>query len=507
MIGFISAQAKEMRLMMGHQSPPQDPLFSVNVQLETRVRTDHPLRKVKALVDFDFIYEEVADTYGKNGNVSVPPPVILKLMLLLFFYNVRSERELLETLPERLDWLWFLGYGLDTPIPDHSVLSKARKRWGEQTFKRFFERIVVQCVENRLVDGTKIFMDASLIDANASNNSVVDTHSLKRYVNEGYRELEERLDEKDTPENQTPLTVNGRYVSTTDPDASIVRHSGSKSKLRYKTHRAVDPLHEVITAVEATPGAVSEADRMTPLVDAHRANTGIEPGTVVADSQYGTIENLLACHDKNISPHMPTVRTRNKYTGSRKDIYPEEVFVYDAATDTYRCPAGKHLTRRAYHSHRHTTEYMAKGKDCRVCDYRIQCTRDSSGRSIQRATRKEDLDAMLSITESPEARRDIKTRQHLMERSYARSTRFGFDRARWRGLWKVCIQEYLICAIQNIATLIRYAMKPTRGVRSASSRALAGAAWYIYGSISHFTGARYASAHSCSLMFPEARED
>ena len=85
--------------MMGHLLPPQDPLFSVNVQLETRVRTDHPLRRVNDLVDFDFIYDEVADTYGENGNVSVPPPVILKLMLLLIMYNVRSERELMETLP------------------------------------------------------------------------------------------------------------------------------------------------------------------------------------------------------------------------------------------------------------------------------------------------------------------------------------------------------------------------------------------------------------------------
>jgi transposase len=120
------------------------------------VRPDHLLRKVKTLIDFDFMYDEVADTYGKNGNVSVPPPVVLKLMLLLFFYNIRSERELMETLPERLDWLWFLGYSLDTTIPDHSVLSKARKRWGEHTFKRFFEQIVMQCVENRLVDGAKI---------------------------------------------------------------------------------------------------------------------------------------------------------------------------------------------------------------------------------------------------------------------------------------------------------------------------------------------------------------
>ena len=78
-------------------------------------------------IDFDFIYGEVADKYGRNGNVSVPPPVILKLMLLLVFYNVRSERELMDTLPERLDWLWFLGYDLDADIPDHSILSKARK--------------------------------------------------------------------------------------------------------------------------------------------------------------------------------------------------------------------------------------------------------------------------------------------------------------------------------------------------------------------------------------------
>jgi len=244
--------------------------------------------------------------------------------------------------------------------------------------------------------------------------------------------------------------------------------------------------------VEATPGAVSEANRMEFLVDTHRTNTGVEPGTVVADSQYGTIENLLACHDKYISPHMPTVRTRNKYTGSRKDIYPEEAFVYEEVTDTYRCPAGKELTRRAYHSHRHTTEYMAKRKDCRVCDHRVQCTRDSSGRSIQRAIRKKELDAMLSITQSPEARRDIKTRQHLMERSYARRSRYGFDRARWRGLWKVAIQEYLICTIQNIATLIRYTMKLTRGVRTASSRALAGAAWVLQSCIERPTDAGYA---------------
>jgi transposase len=104
----------EGKTMMGYQDPPQGKLFYTSINLEKRIRVDHPLRRIDQLIDFDFIYKEVEDNYGLNGNVSVPPPVILKLMLLLVFYNVRSERELIYTLPERLDWLWFLGYDLDT---------------------------------------------------------------------------------------------------------------------------------------------------------------------------------------------------------------------------------------------------------------------------------------------------------------------------------------------------------------------------------------------------------
>jgi len=96
--------------MMGHHPPGQETLFYANIILEERVRKNHPLRRINELIDFEFIYKEVKDKYGSKGNVSIPPSVILKLMLLLVFYNVRSERELMETVPERIDWLWFLGY-------------------------------------------------------------------------------------------------------------------------------------------------------------------------------------------------------------------------------------------------------------------------------------------------------------------------------------------------------------------------------------------------------------
>jgi transposase len=458
------------------------PLFSVNVQLETRVRKDHPLRKIKELVDFDFIYKEVEKTYGRNGNVSVPPPVILKLMLLLIFYNVRSERELMDTLPERLDRLWFLGLTIESPIPDHSVLSKARTRWGQDTFKHFFERIVLQCVEAGLVDGTRIFMDASLIDADASNSSVVDTHALKRYLNERYRELEKRLDARvdetgEADARKARTVVNSRYVSTTDSDASIVRHAGGRAKLRYKTHRAVDGRHEVITTVKVTPGAIDDGSAMGFLIEEHEKNTEVTITTVVADSKYGTKENLLLCHDKGIQAHMPTIKAITSGTSSREGIFPEDRFVYHTETDTYTCPTGHVLKKRSVHEDKQNIEYGASKKDCDACSLRSGCTRSKGFRTVQRHVRQEELDHMLALTKTSAAKNDLKTRQHLMERSYARSTRFGFDRARWRGLWKVCIQEYFVSAIQNIETLIRYGKKPTKGVRAAPLKTLARAAW------------------------------
>ncbi len=61
--------------MMGHHEPPREHLFMYVISLENRVRKDHPLRKVRGLIDFDCMYKEVEDTYGDNGNVSMPPPV------------------------------------------------------------------------------------------------------------------------------------------------------------------------------------------------------------------------------------------------------------------------------------------------------------------------------------------------------------------------------------------------------------------------------------------------
>jgi transposase len=446
--------------MMGYQTDDQRKLFYTQFNLDKRVRQSHILRKVAKHVDFDFIYQEVENKYGSRGNVSVPPPVILKAMLLLIFYNVRSERELMDTLPERLDWLWFLGYDLDDDIPNHSVLSKARSRWGVEAFQTFFEHIVWQCVEAGLIDGSKIFVDASLVKADASNNSVVNKESLKRYLKKSYRELEQRLDDDsqgsgEDGEKTKRGEANRKYISTTDPDASVVRMGQGRSKLRYKIHRSVDEKSEVITATDVTPGEVDEAHCLPELIDQHQRNIQAELQTVVADNKYGTIDNFISCYDSGIEAHFRPIEKGNRNRGRREGIFELSEFKYDPSTDTFTCPTGHRLKRRKYYKKRKHYEYIASKQVCNQCELRSQCTRSKSGRTLKRHIRQDDLDRMLRHAESKRAKNDIRKRQHLMERSFARSDRYGFKRARWRRLWRVRIQEYLTAAIQNIMILIK----------------------------------------------------
>jgi transposase len=465
--------------MMGRENPPQPSLFYTGINLEKRVRSDHVLRKVARLVDFDFVYTEVKESYGYNGNVSVPPPMILRLMLLLVLYNVRSERELVATIPERLDWLWFLGLELDSEVPDHSVLSKARKRWGVELFRSFFERIVWQCVESGLVDGRKLFCDSSLIEADASCNSVVDTEGLKRYLNPAYRELEARLEEREEtqePKEDPPGSgsrrnwVNQRFTSTTDPDAAVVRKGQGKPKLYYQTHRSIDGAYGVVTATMSGPGDENEAHYLPDLIGAHQQNAGPSVEVVVADSKYGTTANFLECYDRGIVAHIPVLKQTQDKQERRCKIFPESLFVYDPQTDTYTCPSGQKLRKRKHWADRKAFEYVTARGVCQQCPLRIQCTRSqSAGRTLKRHERQDILDSLRVEAQSRSSKRDIHLRQHFMERSFAYGTRFGLKRARWRGQWRVQIQDYLIAIVQNIQLLIAHAWPKPRAVLAAAT--------------------------------------
>jgi transposase len=411
------------------------------------------------------VREEVAHCYGKNGNESVAPEVILKMMFLLFFDDIKSERELMEVIGERLDYLWFLDYGLDEKIPDHSVLSKARARWGKEVFESLFVRTVAQCVEAGLVDGSKLHVDASLVDADAAKESVIKgAPPLIAALKRAYQATESKLEESSTP--QSYQAVNDRMMSQSDPDAALVRRGSGDSRPRYQHHRVVDDQKGVITAVETTPGSIAENKKLMGLIDQHEKNTRCQVQTVVADHKYGTTENYVACQARGITTHMGDVASK-AHLGRDLGIFGDEAFIYDPASNTYRCPAGQTLNPRRVHPVRRTLEYKAPARVCAACVLRAQCTRSQHGRTVQRHEKQGLLDVARAQAHSRSARRDRKRRQHLMERSFAdAANNHHFKRARWRRLWRQQIQDYLIASIQNVRILLAH-HNPKRSAAAA----------------------------------------
>lgn len=244
----------------------------------------------------------------------------MKLMLILFLENIPSERELMRRLPERLDWLWFCKYDLDDILPNHSVPSKARRRWGLEVFEDFFQVVLTQCMEAGLVDGETIHIDSSLIQGDVSADSLQPAFAV--LARQTFQRLEENcpLPNEATPDSllaevpessaQTAASVASApmstktKLSTTDPEARC-RRKGKQEVIGYQEHRVVDDSYGIITASETTDASVSEGRTLKTMVKQHKTNTDSDPIHVVADKAYGTAENYQYLQEQQVTPCIP----------------------------------------------------------------------------------------------------------------------------------------------------------------------------------------------------------
>src|SRR4051795_10387611 len=142
-----------------------------NRAVEDLVPADNFYRHLEAQLDLGFVRDVVRTTYKECGRPSVDPKVFFKLQLVMFFEGLRSERELIRVAADRLSLRWYLGYDLNEELPDHSSLTRIRKRYGLAVFRRLFEAIVERCREAGLVWGKELYFDATQVDANASLDS------------------------------------------------------------------------------------------------------------------------------------------------------------------------------------------------------------------------------------------------------------------------------------------------------------------------------------------------
>jgi transposase len=251
-----------------------------DLSLEDLVPEDHFYRRLQVALDLSFVRELVAPLYAKGGRPPVDPVVFFKLQLVMFFEDLRSERLLMRAVSDRLSVRWCLGYDLFESLPDHSSLTRIRERFGLVLFRRFFERIVAECVEAGLVWGEELFFDATKVEANASIDSTrwrslvegrLEEHLEATFPADALPVQEEdpsgvvagvvgpegderlALARKNAPQHRW-IASNGPQergslrwgytrmadlrVSTTDPDASPTHRKKSASGLGYHTHYA-----------------------------------------------------------------------------------------------------------------------------------------------------------------------------------------------------------------------------------------------------------------------------
>jgi transposase len=388
-----------------------------NLSLEELVPKDNFYRYLDRKLDLSFVRDLVKECYACSGRPSVDPVVFFRLQLVMFFEDIRSERQLMEVAADRLSIRWYLGYDLHEPLPDHSSLTKIRERYGLEVFRRFFERIVKECIEAGLVWGKELYFDATKVEANASLESMrprlvavedrLEEHLAGIFAEEaqpaeGANTLEIAAVGPAGQEGRALAEANVRQhrwieeagrqerevlrwgyrrladlsVSATDPGASPMQHNTGASRLGYLTHYVVDGGRaRVILNALVAPAEVTENLPMLELLFRSRFRWRLRPCSVTGDAAYGTIENIAAVEKSGIHAYI-ALPDHDK----RDPLFGKSEFIYDAEKDLYICPQGETLRRQGRDYKQRSIRYAARPSTCNVCPLKPRCTKSKKGR-------------------------------------------------------------------------------------------------------------------------------
>ena len=306
--------------MLGHKSRNQLEL-TLTGSLQQLEPEDH-VPRVDRVLDLGWLREAVTECYcADNGRPGIDPEVAVRLMLAGLLLGIVHDRKLLREAQVNIAIRWFIGYGLHERLPDHSSLTRIRQRWGEERFRAIFQRTVKACPEAKIAMADIVHVDASLIRADVSWESLV-----KRHADEVM--AENRGEEEVEAEKKGRQSGKYKKVSRTDPDANMAT-TARKQRLEpcYKQHTAVDDARGVVLDVAVTTGEVNEGDTIEAQVDEVRRISGREIETVTADAGYAYAKVYAGLERRNIDPVIPA---KNEPIKTR---VPLRRFRYDARHD------------------------------------------------------------------------------------------------------------------------------------------------------------------------------
>jgi transposase len=296
---------------MRGEDTQQNAMFSY-LSPEQRVPQDHPLRRVRALVDevLKRLSRRFTTMYARGGRPSIPPEKLLRALLLQALYSIRSERLLMEELDYNLLFRWFVGLNMDDRVWDATVYSKNRERLLEgEVAEAFFKEVRGIAEAHGLLSDEHFTVDGTLLEAWAS---------LKSFQR---KEGKDPASRDDDPGNPTmnfrgEKRSNRTHESKTDPEAKLARKGvGKEAKLSYSANLLVENRHGlIVNGVVWEAGGRAERDAALMMLE---QIPGTQPVTVGGDKAFDTAEFVSECRHLRVTPQV--AQNHNRPGGSALD--------------------------------------------------------------------------------------------------------------------------------------------------------------------------------------------
>lgn len=285
------------------------------VCLDELVAAEDVLRRVERLVSWETVRETARPFYSDFGRPGVDPVVVVKVFLVAAIRGLGSMRETLRTAQVDLSIRRFLGYGLTERLPHHATFSYAQcvRFANSSVFEQLFNQVLASCREAGLLDGSRLIVDGTHVEANAALKSLrAELEGIDRDGDVGQDVSAETPPERPRLELATPRSgptpkrkaSNATALSRTDPDAKLRYKPGHRPHLVHRAQVATDPKNRVIVAVRAEPATGHEADSLPVIIDRarwlrHKADE------IVADAGYASAGTYQMLEDREITAYIP----------------------------------------------------------------------------------------------------------------------------------------------------------------------------------------------------------
>ena len=453
------------------------------LSLEEMVLPDSVCRAIDAFVEALDLAKLGFDTSSAHtGRAAFHPSVFLKLYLYGYMNRVRSSRKLEAECRRNVELMWLLG----ELTPAYHSIADFRKQHGEQ-IRNVFKTLVMFSKGQGLIGGKLVAIDGTKVRAVNSKKNNYNSGKIARhieYIDNKLQEYMTQLDEHDRSENDSEGLITKKdlkeavqklkkrkqkyldltqelirtgqdQISTTDPESKQMLIRGAITEVAYNLQAAVDDKNNLVVHYEATNK--NDRNALHKVATQTKEMLGVKELEVLADKGYHNGGQLEKCANDGIITYVAAPEHVHNTSIPTAD-YLVEKFIYDEKTDTYTCPEQQTLVTNGSWYNKHKTKYNYKVKHyktsaCQQCPAKALCTRNKSGRLIERTEFQKSVDANNQRVVINRAK--YNRRQCINEHVFGIIKRqWGYDHTLMKGVKNVDAETGLIFIAFNIRRIL-----------------------------------------------------